>query len=361
MPDLTSSRTHVLAFASFDFKNDRAREFATHGFSRRIRTLTHCIENVFNRLPPDDDAIPTTEACIDAAAYVQAFLFNIFGALDNLAWTWVQEKDIKNQDGGQLKETRVGLGKKFRDIRRTFSPLFRGYLDGHQDWFKHLADFRHALAHRIPLYIPRYAIVNHKEYAYLQAQKEAVVGDPQEFDRLTQEQMKHVQFQPVMVHSFSEKSSRIVFHPQILKGLRHSFGIHAIRSGVSLNLVQRWLGHLPARQRDCAGRKLLTDPRCSLGQSASFLNVSLAGGHSPSGPAVISCRRRYHCPSSGALLTGLGTAVGPGSRRLRRRRYADPPAAASSNWPPLRSGSDDFIYSWASRPRTDSTASSHFC
>jgi hypothetical protein len=56
-----------------------------------------------------------------------------------------------------------------------------------------------------------------------------------------------------------------------------------------------------------------------------------------SGPAVISCRRRYHCPSSGALVTGLGTAVGPGSRRLRRRRYADPPAAASFREPPLRS------------------------
>jgi hypothetical protein len=58
--------------------------------------------------------------------------------------------------------------------------------------------------------------VNHKEYADLQAQKDAVVGHPHEFDRLTQEQMKHVQFQPVMVHSFSEKSSRIVFHPQLL-------------------------------------------------------------------------------------------------------------------------------------------------
>jgi hypothetical protein len=167
-------------------------------------------------LPPDDDAIPTTEACIDAAAYVQAFLFNVFGALDNLAWTWVQEKGIKNEDGGQLKETRVGLGKKYRDIRRTFSPQFRGCLDGHQDWFKHLADFRHALAHRIPLYIPRYAIVNHTEYASLQAQKDAVVGDLQEFDRLTQEQMTHVQFQPLMVHSFSERPPRIVFHPQIL-------------------------------------------------------------------------------------------------------------------------------------------------
>lgn len=27
------------------------------------------------------------------------------------------------------------------------------------------------------------------------------------------------------------------------KGLRHAFGIHAIQSGVPINLVQRWLGH----------------------------------------------------------------------------------------------------------------------
>jgi integrase len=27
------------------------------------------------------------------------------------------------------------------------------------------------------------------------------------------------------------------------KGLRHGFGVHAIHSGVPLNLVQRWLGH----------------------------------------------------------------------------------------------------------------------
>ena len=27
------------------------------------------------------------------------------------------------------------------------------------------------------------------------------------------------------------------------KGLRHGYGLHAVRSGVPLNLVQRWLGH----------------------------------------------------------------------------------------------------------------------
>lgn len=30
---------------------------------------------------------------------------------------------------------------------------------------------------------------------------------------------------------------------QTAKGLRHGFGIHAIRCGVPLNMVQRWLGH----------------------------------------------------------------------------------------------------------------------
>jgi len=27
------------------------------------------------------------------------------------------------------------------------------------------------------------------------------------------------------------------------KGLQHRFGVHAVRSGVPLNLLQRWLGH----------------------------------------------------------------------------------------------------------------------
>ena len=30
---------------------------------------------------------------------------------------------------------------------------------------------------------------------------------------------------------------------QMPKGIRHAFGIHAVRSRVPLNLVQRWLGH----------------------------------------------------------------------------------------------------------------------
>ncbi len=40
------------------------------------------------------------------------------------------------------------------------------------------------------------------------------------------------------------KEAGIADGPHMMpKGLRHGFGLHAIRSGVPLNLVQRWLGH----------------------------------------------------------------------------------------------------------------------
>ncbi|WP_370198863.1 tyrosine-type recombinase/integrase [Roseibium sp.] len=39
------------------------------------------------------------------------------------------------------------------------------------------------------------------------------------------------------------KAAEIVGPHASPKGLRHGFGIHAVQSGVPLNLVQRWLGH----------------------------------------------------------------------------------------------------------------------
>jgi hypothetical protein len=41
-------------------------------------------------------------------------VFNAFGCLDNLAWIWVHEKELKGQDGNDLKAQWVGLGKSYR-------------------------------------------------------------------------------------------------------------------------------------------------------------------------------------------------------------------------------------------------------
>lgn len=55
---------------------------------------------------------------------------------------------------------------------------------------------------------------------------------------------------------------------------------------------------------------------------------SLAGGTRSRTPPSLHDGVAITVPRSGALLTGLATAVGPASRRVPRRRYADAPAAA---------------------------------
>jgi hypothetical protein len=58
-------------------------------------------------------------------------------------------------------------------------------------------------------------------------------------------------------------------------------------------------------------------------------NVSLAGGTRSRPSPSLHAGVAITVPRSGALLTGLATAVGPASRRVPRRRYADALAAAS--------------------------------
>jgi hypothetical protein len=40
---------------------------------------------------------------------IQAFVFNVFGSIDNLAWIWVQEKSLAKEDGSAIPSAWVGL------------------------------------------------------------------------------------------------------------------------------------------------------------------------------------------------------------------------------------------------------------
>jgi hypothetical protein len=42
----------LLKFVAHQFVQDKAREYARHGFARRIQTLRRCIENVFKIVSP---------------------------------------------------------------------------------------------------------------------------------------------------------------------------------------------------------------------------------------------------------------------------------------------------------------------
>lgn len=201
-----------------NFNNARAKEHATQGFPRRLKILSRCIERIFEILPPDRTELPTTEQLTDAVINIQAFIFHVFGSMDNLAWIWVCEKGLKRPDGSPLPDQWIGLKKAM--VRNSFSQEFQQYLETLREWFEHLENFRHALAHRIPPYIPPYTVHPDNEAAYrdLEHRMEAAVQsrDFAAYERLSDEQNALAVFTPLMTHSFEEKSKTVVFHAQVL-------------------------------------------------------------------------------------------------------------------------------------------------
>ncbi len=53
---------------------------------------------------------------------------------------------------------RPSLRTKNKIVGNTLGQELSQYLESMSDWFKYLDDYRHALEHRIPLYVPPFAI-----------------------------------------------------------------------------------------------------------------------------------------------------------------------------------------------------------
>lgn len=200
------------------YKDANAGEHALHGFSRRLGTLIRSINLVFDWLPPDLDEIPERDTVVDATIVIQSFVLNTFGCLDNLAWMFVHEKGVTKPDGTALEPQGVSLGAKA--VRARFSKEFNAYIDSQDDWFKGIKDFRDALAHRIPLYIPPFIVTPDVVDEYNRLERESGeamrAGKLEEYDRLQAEQKKLGRFRPWMNQSRTENTPSIVFHPQLL-------------------------------------------------------------------------------------------------------------------------------------------------
>jgi hypothetical protein len=191
-------------FIAYPYRDAKAREYAMHGFCRRISTLARCLRNVFTVMPLERADSPSSDERTDATINLQAFLFNAFGCLDNLAHILICEKQLVRADGKLFPPSRIGLGPDKTEFRAALSPDLSGYLATLDDWFEYLKDFRHALAHRIPIYIPPYIVTSATrcKYERLGGQKaEAFIASNIELAaRLDEEQDALGSFEPIMTH-----------------------------------------------------------------------------------------------------------------------------------------------------------------
>jgi hypothetical protein len=206
----------LLAFShNHRFKKENAWEYANQGFMRRVGTLRRCIENVFSLIPPETEEIPNRQVLYDTQINVQAFVANVYGSLDNLAWVWVYEREL------EIQRNRVGLRVQNTELRGTLSEAFQLYLISRDEWMEHVIEYRDSLAHRIPLYIPPGGVPQRNVDAYNDLSgrmQEAlyVKWDPPEYKRLSAEQEKLLIFRPMMTHSVKETTAHFPFHAQMI-------------------------------------------------------------------------------------------------------------------------------------------------
>jgi hypothetical protein len=203
----------------FRFGNEQGKEYALHGFSRRLIGLVRCIENTFRAVPPELEDVPTSDALHDTEIQVQAFIINVFGCLDNLAWMWVLERNITKSNGDPVPPEWIGLRTPNTLVRNSLGDKLRQYLEGAAPWFEYLEDYRHALAHRIPLYIPPFAIAPNNEARYRELEEAItgliIQGQFEEADALKKERDGLKFFRPFIVHSWS-RARPMEFHTQML-------------------------------------------------------------------------------------------------------------------------------------------------
>lgn len=203
------------------YRHEQSRLLVTHGLGRRLMTLTRCIKRVYGLIPPDEEA-PSREELQDAAIFLQSFLINVFGAQDNLACLWVWESGLQH-NGREVRPEWIGLRPGNTVVRNSLSPQLREYLESMTGWFDYLENYRHALAHRIPLYIPPKRLDEEevKEYRRLEASLVEAIrhSDFERYGAIMAEQARLGVFEPWMMHSYgpTDTDGRPVrFHGQMV-------------------------------------------------------------------------------------------------------------------------------------------------
>ncbi|KZM49583.1 hypothetical protein [Labrenzia sp. OB1] len=207
------------------YRKDVTRTLANHGLIRRVETMARCMKKVYN-LVPLDAANPQREHINDAEIFLQSFIINTYGAVDNLARIWVWETDLTKPNGGALPQKWIGLTSGCKVVRASLSQPFQEFLVTTDGWFDYLENYRHALAHRIPLYIPPKCLdeATTKRYHELEDAKGGALqeSDFDKFAKLLGEQRNLGMFEPWMMHSYGpadNDGSPVRFHPQMINDI----------------------------------------------------------------------------------------------------------------------------------------------
>ena len=200
--------------------NAKLREHLDHGVARRLNVLRRSIGRIFSLFPPTQERPLARETIEAVQIYLHAFVINLYGIFDNWAWAFALRHDLLAAIGYR---TDVGLFKQ--KTQRFLPAALREYLvrQTMTDWHEtYLKEFRDALVHRIPLYVPpaTWSTEDRQLYERLEDEKVRCIKTQQweQLDKLWLEQDQIGKACPLFMHEFSgEPGARPLYlHPQLL-------------------------------------------------------------------------------------------------------------------------------------------------
>ena len=199
-------------------KNEKAKEYLFHGVARRLGVIERCVVNIYSIFPLRREQLLEWDELKDVAINLHAFFVNIFGLLDNMAWVAVYErnrrKGINKKDVGLYKNT----------TQEILNDDFKQYLnsDRMKKWHdEYLKNYRDALAHRIPLYVPpkNLTLDQQRQVADIEEKRNQAIKnrDFSLMDNLQKEEDNIGTPSPSFIHSLTEPDNRPVsLHAQVI-------------------------------------------------------------------------------------------------------------------------------------------------
>ena len=204
--------------------NEKAKEYLMQGVGRRLKTLSHCINNIFTIFPPNKTEHLSKDELADININLHAFFINISGVFDNLGWVFVYENDLLGK-ANEGKIPRNGVGLFCDSTQGHLSQDLNNYLNSEaiKTWYTDYSkNYRDSLAHRIPLYVPP-SLLNKEDAKEFQNIEEQLQGldfskecDRGKYDELHDAQQKLGTASHFFSHSLTEGCNPAYFHAQVL-------------------------------------------------------------------------------------------------------------------------------------------------
>jgi hypothetical protein len=149
LKDETIDTKADLVLLAEQLRSPRAKTFVNQGIARRLEVVGRSASNIYEIYPPNKKELLTKDEGVDVAIQFHAFVINLYGIFDNIAWALMLEA------GECLASMKIGLFKK--ECQPFIPEVFRSYLAQPQvrEWFdKYGKLYRDSTAHRIAPYLP---------------------------------------------------------------------------------------------------------------------------------------------------------------------------------------------------------------